>query len=154
VVPKRYRNTLRAHAYALASLGKAFADVAHEHRVAASAIERRSATRLNDDGRFAGWIAEACELSAAAERLLALEIELARKHGATWDDVASALGVSRQAAWERFGTHERWERSHRLSRLRQVDRSARFRRLAFGRSPEEVESLRRAFGMPQHFRPK
>ena len=58
------------------------------------------------------------ELSAAAERLLALEIELARSFGVTWDEVGAALGVSRQTAWDRFASHERWQKSRRVSQLR------------------------------------
>lgn len=29
-------------------------------------------------------------------------VDLARQQGASWTDVGSALGISRQAAWERF----------------------------------------------------
>lgn len=29
-------------------------------------------------------------------------VRAAREQGATWDDIGSACGVSRQAAWERF----------------------------------------------------
>jgi hypothetical protein len=57
-------------------------------------------------------------LSAAAERLLALEIELARSFGVTWEEVGAALGVSRQAAWDRFASHERWQKSKRITQLR------------------------------------
>jgi hypothetical protein len=113
-------------------------DLAHEHRVAASAIERRRTAGLT----FDDWVATACEISAAAERLLALEIELARQHGVTWAEVANVLGISRQAAWERFGSHARWDRTHRLSRLRQVRRAAMFRRMAAGQSDEVVATLR------------
>jgi predicted transcriptional regulator len=56
-----------------------------------------------------------CEFSAQAEQLLALEIELARNFGVTWEEVASALGVSRQAAWSRFAKSSRWQRSRRVS---------------------------------------
>jgi hypothetical protein len=58
------------------------------------------------------------ELSAVAERLLALEIELARSFGVTWEEVGAALGVSRQAAWDRFASHERWQKSKRITQLR------------------------------------
>ncbi|GLY39574.1 hypothetical protein Amsp01_055980 [Amycolatopsis sp. NBRC 101858] len=83
-------SALHAHAESVASLGRAYADLAERHRTAA------------DAGQFAEWIARAGELAVAAERLLALEIELARGAGVTWVAVAGALGVSRQAAWKRF----------------------------------------------------
>jgi hypothetical protein len=70
------------------------------------------------DGRFRRWILHVSELSAAAERLLALEIELARSFGVTWEEVGAALGVSRQAAWDRFSSHERWQKSRRVTQLR------------------------------------
>lgn len=31
-------------------------------------------------------------------------VRTARKQGRTWDEIGAALGVSRQAAWERFST--------------------------------------------------
>ena len=44
-------------------------------------------------------------LAAAATRLSRAEVMAARDHdGATWDDVAQAFGISRQAAHERFRT--------------------------------------------------
>jgi len=141
-MPKKYRNTLRAHAYALSGLSDALANLAHEHRVAASATERIQLAPLTSDSHFADWIAVACEISMAAERLLELEVELARKHGATWEDIAGVLGVSRQAAWERFGTHARWDRTHRTSRLRQAHRAALFRRMSANQREDYVAALR------------
>lgn len=139
VVARKYRNTLKTHAHALSGLGVAMTDLAHEHRVAASAVERR---RTGVPTAFSDWIAAACEISAAAERLLALEIELARQYGMTWAEVADVLGISRQAACERFGTHARWDRTHRLSRLRRVRRAAMFHRMAAGQTEEVVATLR------------
>ncbi|MFY1614708.1 hypothetical protein [Micromonospora sp. WMMD736] len=139
---RTYRNTLKAHAYALSCLGGALTDLAHEHRVAASAMERQPSQGPRGDSDFADWIATAAEVSAAAERLLELEVELARHHGMTWEQVADALGVSRQSAWERFRTHSRWDRTHRLSRLRRVRRAAMFRRMALGQSEEFVAAVR------------
>ena len=75
--------------HAAASLGRAYAALAEQHRTAA-------------EGQFGEWITQARELTVAAERLLALEIELARGAGVTWVAIAGALGVSRQAAWKRF----------------------------------------------------
>jgi len=112
-----HRNTLRAHASALSNLGRACTQLASRHRVAASAIERGK-EKVTYDRHFRDWILTVSELSAAAERLLALEVELARSFGVTWDEVGAAPGVSRQAAWDRFASHERWQKSRRISRLR------------------------------------
>ncbi|MEU8263972.1 hypothetical protein AB0C02_25525 [Micromonospora sp. NPDC048999] len=139
---RKYRNTLKAHAYALSSLGAVLADLAHEHRVAASAMEQRPSQGPRGNGHFADWIAAAAEVSAATERLLELEVELARHYGMTWEQVADALGVSRQSAWERFRTHSRWDRTQRLSRLRRVRRAAMFRRMAAGQGEESAIALR------------
>jgi hypothetical protein len=50
------------------------------------------------------------EVVVATDRLLAVLDELrcacvaeARRQGKSWADIGAALGVSRQAAWERFG---------------------------------------------------
>jgi hypothetical protein len=142
---KQYRNTLKAHAYALSSLGRALSELASEHRAAASLVERSGANsiKLKREGHFAEWIATASELSMAAERLLELEIELARSYGTTWEQVADVLGVSRQAAWERFGNHERWDRTHRTAHLRRVRRMAIYRRMIVGQSEETAATVRR-----------
>ena len=86
---------LHAHAEFVASLGRAYADLAGRHRAVADA----GGAGRDESG---GWISRAAELAAAAERLLAAEVGLARGSGVTWDDIAGALGVSRQAAWKRF----------------------------------------------------
>ncbi len=78
----------------------------------------QSTRKITYDRYFSDWISSTSELSAAAERLLALEIELARSFGVTWDEVGAVLGVSRQAAWDRFACHERWQKSRRISQLR------------------------------------
>lgn len=148
----RYRSTLKTQAHALSSLGAVLGDLAQAHRVAASALERRRPQGPSgDETAFADWIATMCEVSAAAERLLALEIELARQYGMTWDALAAVLGVSRQAAWERFSSHTRWDRTHKLSQLRQIRRAAMFRRMAAGQRKEVVATLRRMME-PEHAR--
>jgi hypothetical protein len=92
---------LHAHAESVASLGRAYADLAGRHRAVASCRENGQAAE------FGEWMAQACELAAAAERLVALEVDLARGFGVTWVAIAEALGISRQAAWKRFARQPR-----------------------------------------------
>jgi len=61
----------------------------------------------------------------------------------SWEAVAGVLGVSRQAACERFSSHERWDRTHRLSQLRQARRAAMFRRMASGQSEQVTRTLQK-----------
>lgn len=48
-------------------------------------------------------IAEAAERARRDEALLTERVALARAHGRSWNRIAAALGVSRQAARQRFG---------------------------------------------------
>lgn len=48
-------------------------------------------------------IAEAADAVAADEARLTEAVERARAHGRSWTRIAVALGVSRQAARQRFG---------------------------------------------------
>jgi hypothetical protein len=128
-VARDSKNTLRTHAFQLSALGKAYTQLASRHRVAASALERGQQKQITVGSHFNGWIFRACEFSAQAERLLALEINLARSFGVTWEEVASALGVSRQAAWDRFANQDRWQRSRRVSQLQAARRAELLREL-------------------------
>jgi hypothetical protein len=141
-VTSGYRNTLRAHAHALAALGRAYADFASLHRIAASAVERGE--KATYGSQFSDWIFRACEFSAASERLLALEIELARSCGVTWEEIAAALGVSRQAAWDRFASKSRWQKSRRVSQLQAARRAELWRELRsrIGGGEEEFIALK------------
>lgn len=60
-----------------------------------------------DNTQAARWLDEVKSanrhLSADAARL-ALAVHIARCAGATWDKVGGTLGVSRQAAQQRFGS--------------------------------------------------
>ena len=62
---------------------------------------------------FAGWDAMTSEQLLASLRpaaatvdatrgLLQLQVETLRQRGVSWEAIGGALGVSRQAAWERF----------------------------------------------------
>lgn len=44
------------------------------------------------------------EGSRSLDRWQRKAVRAARKQGLSWDEIGSALGVSRQAAWERFST--------------------------------------------------
>ena len=48
-------------------------------------------------------VIEARHEIARAERLLAKRVRAAREHGASWEDIGVALGMSRQGAAKRFG---------------------------------------------------
>jgi hypothetical protein len=48
-------------------------------------------------------IAEAAERARRDAALLTERVALARAHGRSWNQIAAALGVSRQAARQRFG---------------------------------------------------
>jgi hypothetical protein len=43
------------------------------------------------------------EGSRSLERWQRKAVKVARKGGLSWDEIGAAYGVSRQAAWERFG---------------------------------------------------
>jgi hypothetical protein len=43
------------------------------------------------------------EGSRSLERWQRKAVNAARKRGLSWDEIGAAYGVSRQAAWERFG---------------------------------------------------
>jgi len=103
---RMYRSTLHAHAESMASLGRAYADLAGLHRAVADAMHREGRPGTAE-GEFSEWIFQACELAAAAERLLTLEIDLARSFGVTWRTIAETLGISRQGAWKRFAGQAR-----------------------------------------------
>jgi ClpX C4-type zinc finger protein len=64
-------------------------------------------------GGFAGWesLTDRQLLSAlphseasveASRRVLATQVGILRSRGVSWETIGKALGVSRQAAWERF----------------------------------------------------
>ncbi len=44
------------------------------------------------------------EGSRSLDRWQRKAVKAARKRGLSWEEIGSALGVSRQAAWERFST--------------------------------------------------
>lgn len=63
-------------------------------------------------------------VAEAAERLARVEVDAARRDGATWQDVGDAFGTNRQAAHERFREGADGGRS-RLSRRPRAAQSSR-----------------------------
>ncbi len=63
-------------------------------------------------------------VSEAAERLARVDVDAARRDGATWQDVGDAFGTNRQAAHERFREGPDGGRS-RLSRRPRAAQSSR-----------------------------
>lgn len=61
----------------------------------------------------APWVrvlADIAELRARLDQLEHDSITLVREAGATWEDIGDELGISRQAARERFTKPRRWRR--------------------------------------------
>ena len=67
------------------------------------ADELDPATAEADDTEDVRAIAAASEATRADEARLREAVETARAHGRSWNQIAVALGVSRQAARQRFG---------------------------------------------------
>jgi hypothetical protein len=51
------------------------------------------------------WVAQADTAIRHAQRHLAAAVIRARQNGRSWTEIASRLGISRQAAQQRFGGH-------------------------------------------------
>jgi hypothetical protein len=128
-VAGKKRSTLRAQASQLHALANAYTNLASQHRITASALERGQLKQITAMGDLSQWIFKACELSAQAERVLASEVEFARSFGVTWEEIASALGVSRQAAWGRFANQARRQPSRRASQAYTARRAELLREL-------------------------
>lgn len=58
---------------------------------------------LTRDDDWAGSIQRAATIQAAADEVVRAVVRQAREDGATWQVVGDALGVTRQAAFQRFG---------------------------------------------------
>jgi hypothetical protein len=73
------------------------------HRFEALAEELDPETAHMEDLADLRAIAEAADQASRVEALLTERVALARAHGRSWNRIAAALGVSRQAARQRFG---------------------------------------------------
>ncbi|WP_130178509.1 DUF3887 domain-containing protein [Cryobacterium sp. SO1] len=58
---------------------------------------------LTDSDDFAGAIGYSLRLQSAAEEVVRSVVQQSRERGATWQTIGDALGVSRQAAFQRYG---------------------------------------------------
>ncbi|RIJ77003.1 hypothetical protein D1871_08495 [Nakamurella silvestris] len=100
----------------------------------ADLVERRSSAA--GTGTTAARVRVAQEIALAAENRLTTEILRARDEGVAWQVIAEILGVSRQAAFKRFGTVRDPETGETMIRTPVVDTLARaegvFRALADG----------------------
>ena len=55
------------------------------------------------EGEPLDGVHECCLLAAAVEKALREQVRLSRQAGHSWTEIGRTLGVSKQAAWERFG---------------------------------------------------
>ncbi len=69
----------------------------------AGADQLLAAPVLTETGDPKRFIAQAAELRKVAEDVVAAAVQQARHDGASWKDVGEALGVTRQAAFQRYG---------------------------------------------------
>jgi len=70
------------------------------HRIDAL-LAARVLTEHDDD--VVGEIGHSLRIQTAAEDVLVAVVQRAREHGTTWQAIGGALGVSRQAAFQRYG---------------------------------------------------
>ena len=77
------------------------------HSARSLTITTSTLTAFLRDARDTTFSGERLTSLNAAQQLLSIEItdcvQAARTEGLTWASIGSALGVSRQAAWERYG---------------------------------------------------
>jgi Protein of unknown function (DUF3887) len=79
-------------------------EVTRDAEIADAADHRESSTGASSPGPVGiATVRVASELWAAAAVALRLSVDLARTAGRTWHELGDVLGVSRQAAFQRFG---------------------------------------------------
>jgi len=57
---------------------------------------------------------EIARCESELDQLRCGQVKLAREQGSTWEQVAEALGISRQSAWEYYTARFRIELDHRV----------------------------------------
>lgn len=50
-------------------------------------------------------VGDAACMIAGAERLMQTRVDMARRHGRTWQEIGDSIGVTRQAAQQRYGNN-------------------------------------------------
>lgn len=79
-------------------------DLTEAMRALQASVEAFLASRVLTPGDdWAASIGRAVSIQAAADDVVRAVVHQARQHGATWQVIGDALGVSRQAAFQRFG---------------------------------------------------
>jgi hypothetical protein len=73
------------------------------------------------------------------DRLRLDRVKVARSQGASWEEIASALGMSRQSAWEYYTSRFRIEFSHRVKKNPNLSDDA-----AMQLAVSETKAVRRA----------
>jgi hypothetical protein len=68
-------------------------------------LDPRALASPDSDGTDLRAIGEALRAVAASDLALAEQVATARANGRTWTQIAAVLGVTKQAARERFGEH-------------------------------------------------
>lgn len=66
-------------------------------------LDPKALASPNSDGSDLRAIGEALRAAAESDLMLANRVAQARSNGRTWTQIAAVLGVSKQAARERFG---------------------------------------------------
>lgn len=82
-------------------MGDEFTDAVGELRIAADQL--LAAPILTGPDGYGAIVAQATRLRAMTEDVIAAAIQRARDQGASWREVGDILGVSRQAAFQRYG---------------------------------------------------
>lgn len=75
----------------------------YERLMAAAAAAETDPTLTADDTRDLAAVAAASDALGAADTALRTAVDTARSNGRSWASIGTALGVSRQAAFQRFG---------------------------------------------------
>lgn len=102
------RASLSALRQALAAAATAAADQStedaeYERAMAAAAALEDDPAAVAENVEDLADVGFAADDVRRAEAILRARVELARAHGRSWQQIATSLGVSKQAAWARYG---------------------------------------------------
>lgn len=79
----------------------AFTDAVTELRAGVDAL--LAAAVLQGPDQRAGTVAQSAALRAVTERVVVAAVDQARARGISWQEIGDALGVTRQAAFQKYG---------------------------------------------------